>query len=64
MALREGLPNTIYRADYRAPDFGLTEVALEVRIEQGRTEVTATLEVVRRIAGHGSLTLDGEQLDL
>lgn len=64
MALREGLPNTIYRADYRAPDFGLTEVALEVRIEPGRTEVTATLEVVRRIAGHGSLTLDGEQLDL
>ncbi|GIR69494.1 MAG: hypothetical protein CM15mP74_07450 [Halieaceae bacterium] len=24
MALREGLPGTIYRKDYEAPDFGLT----------------------------------------
>jgi len=29
MALREGLPSTIYRADYRAPDFGLTEGCIE-----------------------------------
>ena len=64
MALREGLPGTIYRTDYRAPDFGLTEVALEVRIDQGRTEVTATLEVVRRISGQSPLILDGEQLNL
>ena len=28
MALREGLPGTIYRADYQAPDFGLTEVGI------------------------------------
>ena len=62
MALREGLPGTIYRADYQAPDLVLPRSALEVRIDQGRTEVTATLEVVRRISGQSPLKLDGEQL--
>ena len=43
MALREGLPATIYRKDYTAPEFAVTTVDLLVQISKGRTEVTATL---------------------
>ena len=42
MALREGLPGTIYRRDYAAPEFAVTTVDLLVQISPGRTEVTAT----------------------
>ena len=64
MALREGLPGTIYRKDYVAPDFTVQKVDLLVQIKPGRTEVTAALEISRQ-AGQGSaLRLDGEQLDL
>ena len=64
MALREGLPGTIYRKDYEAPDFGVNTVDLLVQIEQGRTRVTATLDLIRRTAADGPLRLDGEALDL
>tara|TARA_Y100000991_G_scaffold116691_1_gene88043 strand:+ start:1203 stop:3809 length:2607 start_codon:yes stop_codon:yes gene_type:complete len=64
MALREGLPGTIYRKDYAAPEFAVSTVDLLVQISSGRTEVTATLEMGRRGSGHGSLCLDGEQLSL
>ena len=64
MALREGLPGTIYRKDYEAPDFGVNTVDLLVQIEQGRTRVTATLDLIRRTAGNRPLRLDGEALDL
>ena len=64
MALREGLPATIYRKDYTAPEFAVTTVDLLVQISKGRTEVTATLEMVRQGSGQGGLRLDGEQLSL
>ena len=64
MALREGLPGTIYRKDYTAPEFAVTTVDLLVQIMPGRTEVTATLEMVRQGTGQGGLRLDGEQLSL
>ena len=64
MALREGLPGTIYRKDYQAPAFGIETVDLLVQIEEGRTLVTATLDVTRRQSGVAPLTLDGEQLEL
>ena len=64
MALREGLPGTIYRKDYEAPDFGVNTVDLLVQIEHGRTRVTATLDLIRRTAGDRPLRLDGEALDL
>ena len=64
MALREGLPATIYRKDYTAPEFAVTTVDLLVQISTGRTEVTATLEMVRQGSGQGGLRLDGEQLSL
>ena len=47
MALREGIPGTIYRADYQPPEFGVSTVNLEVKIFDGRTEVihiSASLE--------------------
>ena len=52
MALREGLPGTIYRKDYVAPDFTVQKVDLLVQIKPGRTEVTAALEISRQ-AGQG-----------
>ncbi len=64
MALREGLPATIYRKDYIAPEFAVTTVDLLVQIRPGRTEVMATLEIVRQGSGQGGLRLDGEQLSL
>ena len=64
MALREGLPGTIYRKDYAAPEFAVSTVDLMVDISPGRTEVTATLEMVRQGSGQCSLCLDGEQLSL
>jgi len=64
MALREGIPGTIYRADYQPPEFCVSTVNLEVKIFDGRTEVIATLAIERRSAGQGTLHLDGEQLDL
>ena len=64
MALREGLPGTIYRKDYAAPEFAVSTVDLLVEISPGRTEVTATLEMVRQGSGQCSLCLDGEQLSL
>ena len=64
MALREGLPGTIYRKDYQAPAFGIETVDLLVQIEEGRTLVTATLDVTRRQSGAAPLTLDGEKLEL
>ena len=64
MALREGLPATIYRKDYTAPEFAVTTVDLLVQIRPGRTEVMATLEIVRQGSGQGGLRLDGEQLSL
>ena len=64
MALREGLPGTIYRKDYAAPEFAVTTVNLLVQISPGRTEVTATLDMVRQGSGQGGLKLDGEHLSL
>ena len=64
MALREGLPATIYRKDYTVPEFAVTTVDLRVQLSKGRTEVTATLEMVRQGSGQGGLRLDGEQLSL
>ena len=62
--MREGLPGTIFRADYQPPDFRIGEVALEVRIFTGRTEVISTLKLERVSIGDRPLILDGEELDL
>ena len=64
MAFREGLPGTIHRVDYQTPDFTVSTVSLLVQIFSGRTEVTATLSLVRRGAEAAPLQLNGEQLTL
>jgi aminopeptidase N len=64
MGLREGLPGTIYRADYEAPHFGIDTVAMDVRIFEGRTEVTAALVLERLSSAETALELDGEALTL
>ena len=64
MGLREGLPGTIYRKDYQEPAFGIETVDLLVQIKEGRTLVTATLEITRQRSGEESLKLDGEKLTL
>ncbi|MEL0307067.1 MAG: aminopeptidase N, partial [Halieaceae bacterium] len=64
MGLREGIPATILRADYRPPDFGVSHVELEVSIFDGRTEVVAALTIERKSAEDVPLRLDGEQLEL
>ncbi|MDA9942106.1 aminopeptidase N [Luminiphilus sp.] len=64
MAFREGLPGTIHRVDYQTPDFTVSTVSLLVQIFSGRTEVTATLSLVRRGAAAAPLQLNGEQLTL
>ena len=64
MALREGLPRQFTAKDYTAPEFAVTTVDLLVQISKRRTEVTATLEMVRQGSGQGGLRLDGEQLSL
>ncbi len=64
MGLREGLPGTIYRKDYQAPAFGIETVHLRVQIEEGRTLVTTTLQMIRQQSGAVPLMLDGEQLTL
>ena len=38
MALREGLPATIYRKDYTAPEFAVTTVDLLVQISEFTTK--------------------------
>lgn len=64
MGLREGLPGTIYRADYEPPHFSIDTVALDVRVFEGRTEVTAALVFERLSSADTALRLDGEALTL
>ena len=64
MGMREGLPGTIFRADYQPPAFAVSHVELEACIFDGRTVVTAALTVERRTPEPAALKLDGEQLDL
>jgi aminopeptidase N len=64
MGMREGMPGTIFRADYQPPDFVVSHVGLEVSIFDGRTEVTATLDISRNASEPVPLKLDGEQLAL
>lgn len=64
MAMREGIPGTIFRADYQPPDFGIRHIELEVSIFDGRTQVIATLSIERKTLHPAPLRLDGEQLEL
>lgn len=53
-----------YRKDYRAPDFRVSEVALDFALDPERTIVKAALKVERQGGHDRPLRLAGDQLDL
>lgn len=57
-------PTTIHRADYRPPDFQVSEAALNFDIRDGKTTVESRLSLHRTGEGDDPLRLHGEGLDL
>lgn len=62
--MREGAPKTIYRKDYKAPDFLIDSVELAFDIFDGRTRVASKLTIQRNGENHAPLVLDGESLEI
>ena len=62
--MREGAPKTIYRKDYKAPDFLIDSVELAFDIFDGRTRVASKLDIHRNGENHAPLVLDGESLEI
>jgi len=62
--MREGAPKTIYRKDYKAPDFRIDSVELAFDIFDGRTRVASKLTIQRNGKNHAPLVLDGESLEI
>ncbi len=60
--MRTEEPRAIRLKDYRAPDYKISEIALDFILEPETTRVTATSKMTR--TGAGPLVLDGEQLKL
>ena len=57
-------PPTVRLAEYRVPQWLITEVVLRFELDAGRTRVHATLNVVRNGEHSVALELDGEDLTL
>jgi aminopeptidase N len=57
--MRTEEPRAIHLADYQAPEFRITEVALDFSLEPEATRVTARLDI-ERVSGNGPLVLLGE----
>ena len=57
-------PHTIRREDYRAPDWLVPDIALELDLDPARTIVLATLTLARGGAHDRPLRLNGEELTL
>ena len=51
-------------ADYRAPEFLIDTVKLDIRLDPEKTKVTAQLTLRRNGEGTGPLTLQGDELQL
>src|SRR5271157_4769324 len=51
-------------ADYRAPEFLIDTVRLDIQLDPERTRVTATLALRRNGQGGAALTLHGDELTL
>ena len=62
--MRTEEPRAIRLQDYRAPDFSVSEIALDFSLDPEATRVKATTQMAR--AGHGNapLVLNGEHLKL
>ncbi|HBP23363.1 MAG TPA: aminopeptidase N [Planctomycetes bacterium] len=57
-------PQAVYRKDYRPADFTIETVDLAFDLQQGYTDVTATLKLTRQGEAGSPLVLDGEELEL
>ena len=53
-----------FRKDYRAPDFWVSEIGLDLTLDPGRTMVKAVLEVARNGEHDRPLRLAGSELEL
>src|SRR5437667_7704096 len=51
-------------ADYRAPEFLIDTVKLDIRLQPDKTRVTAQLALRRNGEGTGPLTLQGDEVKL
>ncbi len=56
-------PKAKFRKDYRAPDFTITNISLDIQLDADRTFVTSTLKVERKVEGATHLRLDGHSFD-
>ncbi|MBG6241446.1 MAG: aminopeptidase N [Candidatus Symbiopectobacterium sp. Dall1.0] len=57
-------PQVKYRHDYRAPDYTISDIALDFVLDAQKTHVTAVSQVVRQGEAGAPLILDGEGLTL
>ncbi|MFE8149529.1 aminopeptidase N [Brenneria goodwinii] len=57
-------PQVKYRHDYRAPDYRITDIALNFELDAEKTKVTAVSQVVLQGEQGAPLKLDGEGLKL
>ncbi|HEX4635876.1 MAG TPA: aminopeptidase N [Rhizomicrobium sp.] len=61
--MRTEEPRAIHLADYKAPEFRIAKVHLDLALEPEATHVTAKLDI-ERLSGSGPLTLMGENQKL
>ncbi|MCW6567999.1 aminopeptidase N [Yersinia ruckeri] len=57
-------PQAKYRHDYRAPDYTITDIDLNVELDAQKTTVTAVSKIKRQGAEQAPLVLNGEDLTL
>ena len=57
-------PAAKYRADYKTPDFTITDIDMVFELDNTATKVLATSQVVQQTAGATTLVLDGEAMEL
>jgi aminopeptidase N len=62
--MRTEEPRAVRLQDYRAPDFRISEIALDFVLEPNQTRVTATTNVARAGAANAPLVLNGEHMKL
>jgi aminopeptidase N len=57
-------PQAKFRHDYRAPDFTITDIELDVELQAETTQISASSRVIRQGQKQSPLVLDGEALTL
>ena len=62
--MRTEEPHAINLKDYRAPDYKVTEIALDFVLDPEATRVTAKAQITRTGAAGAPLVLDGEHIKL